>query len=385
MEKYSAYRDPGTGIQPFLTPVPPQESGSLATISKPLLYLIGIIRTALVLALAILYSLLVSGFCTLLSPVPPLRRILTFILSAAIFRLSLFAVGLYWIPVEVVRRKRGRFAKNEYWSPRAGDVIVSNWISWLEIVWLALRFNPLFVLPVAGPVEKAASPLSSPSRVALDRKRGTGSAAISLPHRNQTQVNRAEVLGFVEVSLLRMVSICGRVPPYGIKVPVSLFTIDEIRQRAKDSGRPVAMFPECTTSNGRGLLRFSNVLKGISAPVKDFNVFVMCVRIDPPTPLSPTLSLPIPSPILNPIPHIFTISSSILPYTMSIRLLAPSDSPNSATLTPNEIPSGLRKEDDALIEVCSILMSDIGRVKRTGMGWEEKSMFLEFYKGKGRQ
>ncbi|KAL5527438.1 hypothetical protein ACEPAG_6229 [Sanghuangporus baumii] len=384
MEKYSAYRDPGTGIQPFLTPVPPQESGSLVTILKPLLYFIGIIRTALVLALAILYSLLVHGFCTLLSPIPPLRRALTFILSAAICRLSLFAVGVYWIPVEVVRRKRGRFAKNEYWSPRAGDLIVSNWISWLEIVWLALRFNPLFVLPIASPVEKAALSLGSPSRVAPDRKTGTGSAAFSLPHRNQSQVNRAEVLGFIEVSLLRMVSICGRVPPYGIKVPMSLLTIDEVRQRAKDSGRPLAMFPECTTSNGRGLLRFSNILKGISVPVKDFNVFVMCIRIDPPTTLSPTLSLPIPSAVLNPITHIFTISSSILPHTISIRLLAPSDSPNSATSTPDDIPSGLRKEDDVLIEVCSNLMSDIGRMKRTGMGWEEKSMFIEFYKRKGR-
>ena len=37
---------------------------------------------------------------------------------------------------------------------------------------------------------------------------------------------------------------------------------------------------------------------------------------------------------------------------------------------------------DVLTEVCAVLMSDLGRIKRTGMGWEDKSTFLDFYIGK---
>jgi hypothetical protein len=35
----------------------------------------------------------------------------------------------------------------ETWSPDAGDIIVSNWASWIEILWLAFRYDhPSFVL-----------------------------------------------------------------------------------------------------------------------------------------------------------------------------------------------------------------------------------------------
>jgi hypothetical protein len=40
------------------------------------------------------------------------------------------------------------------------------------------------------------------------------------------------------------------------------------------------VFPECTTSNGRGLLRFADAFKGLTSdiPVRGWNVWVMCVR-----------------------------------------------------------------------------------------------------------
>lgn len=33
-----------------------------------------------------------------------------------------------------------RISVREKWHPKAGDVIITNWISWLEIVWLAFRY-----------------------------------------------------------------------------------------------------------------------------------------------------------------------------------------------------------------------------------------------------
>jgi hypothetical protein len=55
----------------------------------------------------------------------------------------------------------------------------------------------------------------------------------------------------------------------------SVRSLEDIRSRAD---RPIVVFPECTTSNGRGLLRFAEVFKEYSVPTKHFSVFVMCVR-----------------------------------------------------------------------------------------------------------
>lgn len=34
--------------------------------------------------------------------------------------------------------RRGDVCKST-WNPKAGDVIVTNWVSWIELVWLAVR------------------------------------------------------------------------------------------------------------------------------------------------------------------------------------------------------------------------------------------------------
>ena len=55
----------------------------------------------------------------------------------------------------------------------------------------------------------------------------------------------------------------------------SYTSLEDIRKSAE---RPVVVFPECTTSNGRGLLRFARVFEGYNVPLKKCNVFVMCTR-----------------------------------------------------------------------------------------------------------
>lgn len=108
------------------------------------------------------------------------------------------------------------------------------------------------------------------------RKTGTGSANIasSIPTAFRSQ---APILGFQQVSLLRMILLTGRVPPYSESLEIK--SLEQIR---KEAGRPVVLFPECTTSNGRSLLKFSNVFeregRPIDVPVKGYKVFVMCVR-----------------------------------------------------------------------------------------------------------
>ncbi|KAI0269167.1 hypothetical protein BC834DRAFT_932181 [Gloeopeniophorella convolvens] len=369
MEKYSAFRDPGTGIQPFLTPVPPSEPSTVAKIALPFAYGLGAIRVAVIAILATIHLVLVSGVCVLLIPIPPLHRFISWVLTALLSRLSLLVLGLWWIPVEQVTRKRGYAA--EKWRPGSGDLIVSNWASWIEVLWLAFRFDPIFALPVSASSVQQPEP-SSQAR-SPGRRTGTGSAAISTP--GTTSLQPVDIVGFRRASLLRMITFTGRTP--FVASAGNFSSLEEIRRSAN---RPVVVFPECTTSNGRGLLRFAEVFKDRAVPVSGYKVFVMCVRYDPPNALSPTLSHSIPS-ILNPLPHIMSLVSTITPLNISIRLLPPAESPSSSSFMASEIIPGDVGED-TLSAVCAGLISQLGRMKKTNMGWENKVLFLNLYREK---
>ncbi|KAH9045596.1 hypothetical protein EDB85DRAFT_1907523 [Lactarius pseudohatsudake] len=374
MEKYSAFRDPGTGIQPFLTPVPPLGSSTPLKIALPFLYVAGAVRTALVVAVAALYGVLVSGACTLLIPIPPIHNVVSYVLTALLSRLTLLILGIWWIPVEKVSRKRGRSTESrESWRPGAGDLIVSNWSSWIEILWLAFRFDPIFVLPVSSTLVEQHD--ASPETGVAGRKTGTGSAAISSPVRRVAR--RADIVGFRKTSLLRMITSTGKMPLDASSSNYS--SLEEIRRKAS---RPLVVFPECTTSNGRGLLRFAEVFKDRAVPVKGYKVFIMCVRYDPPTVLSPTLSHSIPS-ALNPLLHVFALASTFKPLTMSIRLLPPAESPSSPLFMASEVVSG-DVGADTLSAACAGLISQLGKLKKMSLSWEDKVYFLRLYREKQR-
>ena len=93
------------------------------------------------------------------------------------------------------------------------------------------------------------------------------------------------------------------------------------------------------------------------------------------------MSHSIPSSTLNPIPHFFALTTSLVPFTMSIRLLSSADSPSSGSFLASEFLAD-SKRDDYLTEACASLIGHIGKMKRVGFGWEDKAAFLEFYKSK---
>ena len=134
------------------------------------------------------------------------------------------------------------------------------------------RLNPIFVLPIseAVPEHHASSRSSTPIKRTPGRGTGTGSANIQSP--STATVPRIPILGFQIVSLFKMITLAGHVPPFHISPKKS--TLEEIRRTAS---RPIVVFPECTTSNGRGLLRFADIFHQ-DVPVKKYQVFIACVR-----------------------------------------------------------------------------------------------------------
>ncbi|KAI0049631.1 hypothetical protein FA95DRAFT_1556724 [Auriscalpium vulgare] len=269
-------------------------------------------------------------------------------------------------------RRPGTVIK-ESWSPIAGDVIVSNWVSWAEILWLAFRFNPIYVMPVTEPQTSATTQSSSPISRTPGRRTGTGSAAVAPAHRSSTP--RAQVLGFCRVSLLFILRHTGQGPLLSTKSGYT--SLEEIRRGAD---RPLVIFPECTTSNGRALLRFADIFLEKSVPSKNYNVLVMCIRYDPPTSLAPTLTLSIPTKF-NPLAHIFAVASGLKPLTASIRLLAPSEGPSAPTFLASEVISGDVGED-TLSAACAGLIAQLGKFKKVNFGWEDKVAFLDLYRQK---
>ncbi|KAJ6599158.1 hypothetical protein DFH09DRAFT_902285 [Mycena vulgaris] len=376
MEKYSAYRDPGTGVQPFLPLVPPPPH-FLAKLSLPLALLVGVVRTALVLVLLLAHLILVGGLSFIFIPVPPIHRRVTHILTAIIARLALLTLGLFWISVDNVTRKRGRGAKDiETWSPRAGDIIVSNWVSWIEILWLAFRFNPIFVLPVTATLPSPPTPPLTSESISHTPGRRTGTGSANITAANRAPTARIPMVGVCQVSLLSALRFTGRAPPFATGPYQSL---EDIRRNA---GRPLVVFPECTTSNGRALLHFADVFLE-KVPVRGYNVFVMCVRYDPPTRFAATLAHTIPT-ALNPLSHVFSVAMSLAPQAVSIRLLAPSESPSSQLFLASEVLTG-SNEADPLADTCAALIAQIGKMKRTGMGWEDKISFLNLFHSKKKR
>ena len=137
------------------------------------------------------------------------------------------------------------------------------------------RFNPIFVLPVCETLDvPSVTPTSTPLSRTPGRRTGTGSAALSSPPAgSRAPTPRVPIAGFRRVGLLRMLAAAGHLPLLaGAAKPVPL---EEIRASAD---RPVVVFPEGTTSNGRALLRFAEVFAGVKLPVMKYKVFVMCVR-----------------------------------------------------------------------------------------------------------
>lgn len=207
------------------------------------------------------------------------------------------------------------------------------------------------------------------------RSTGTGSASILLP----SSTSKCE--GYVSVSALSLLARTGALPPTQEDVSGKVYkTLADAR---KASTGPVLLFPEATTSNGRAVLRFG---EGVLAEEvgKEGIVWIKFTRHAVPTALLPGATCPIPAAGAHLLSFVATLP---LPRSMAVRTLHPSAAPSSPSFLPSEVlasqPGGLAaaKDEKAVWrEACGIVLAETGRVRRVpGMGWVEKTSFLEYY------
>ncbi|KAG1243571.1 hypothetical protein G6F68_015777 [Rhizopus microsporus] len=121
-------------------------------------------------------------------------------------------MGFFHIKTETVsiRKSRGNIKSG---SVKDGDIIISNWTSYVDILYLAYKFNPVF----------------------------------TQVYSNTTQVKK--------ISLWQAIRSVNQIPP---ATPTStVYDIKELSLKAKEQGwGPIVIFPEGTTTNGRALLKF---------------------------------------------------------------------------------------------------------------------------------
>jgi hypothetical protein len=80
----------------------------------------------------------------------------------------------------------------------------------------------------------------------------------------------------------------------------------------------------------------------------------------------------------------FSVAMSLAPQSVSIRLLAPSESPSSQLFLASDVLTG-SNEADPLADSCAALIAQIGKMKRTGLGWEDKELFLNLFHTKKKK
>ncbi|KAI9028692.1 hypothetical protein DFJ74DRAFT_659735 [Hyaloraphidium curvatum] len=230
MEKFGAFRDSGTGIAPFLVVKPARvdRDAASAVLAGLRDYLVGsllLFPLRLVLLLLGLLIMLIGDLLSLLFGVLGASaawgsRRAFYVIGA---RIVLFAMGFHYIPFEVVSTRKGRrdasAPAEDLRAPpiTSSTLLVVNHSSYVDLFYLAYAFTPSYYLYPSGTGKETVVPRTFWKALALV---ATDPSAL-----------------------------------WAAKPTEQRFELSEVRAQLWSAG-PLALFPEATTTNGKGLLRF---------------------------------------------------------------------------------------------------------------------------------
>ncbi|KAI7818294.1 hypothetical protein BC939DRAFT_463527 [Gamsiella multidivaricata] len=354
MEKFSRWRDQGTGIQPFLPPVPANADHSpiekvitaILIVVKPIT---GAVKFVVVCALAlVLVTLETLGL--VLSPFGPVQKLYHRLISTIFVRMILVLLGFFWIKHEVVTLKRGRSAgtnKAQSLNRKAtasGDLIICNWSSYIDILYLVFRYDPVF-----------------------------------------TQIYPA-TLTVRQISFWEALRLSGSYPesspPEGVE---TLPILDFVKAMHKKGAGPVVVFPEGTTTNNRAILKFVPIFTKCSVPETSINIGVLALKYDYHK-FAPTFTVGLDNSYR--LGHLFRMCAQLY-NTLSVKSLAPEESPSNAhfsaidglSSTPSGAAMGVIEpvEEDPLGGVIINLMGRMTRFRKLGLNVQDKADFLDYF------
>ncbi|KAL0476854.1 lysophosphatidic acid:oleoyl-CoA acyltransferase vps66 [Acrasis kona] len=329
MEKYKKWTDASTGINPFVPykkklnkSVPALEKFLIAPIRliliSPILFLIKLILISIVLTTISLLSFVV-GFIPLSFIRRPLDRYIQLLGSRTVLAL----LGFYNISTATVNSK-GRTQESSFGdvlqSFPSGDLIVSNHMSYTDILYYSFRHAPTFATVVKG---------EGRSKYMVVRQTFIGALLRTM--------FQTDLSGYKKERLL------------------------DVIKHAKDNKLgPVVLFPEATTSNGFSTLKYqSNLFDGLDKDEK-LTLFVCAIKYEYSN-FNPAFHLE------NFWSHFYHLCSQIQ-NTMSVR---------TVKFTADE-----NKELKSSISVADQLRTFISTAQRTKLvasSIEDKESFLKYW------
>ncbi|KAM5442462.1 Lysophosphatidic acid:oleoyl-CoA acyltransferase 1 [Microsporum ferrugineum] len=313
MEKYSQFRDRASGIAPFLPVV-----GHSPTISLLFHAFLFVVRFPLLISACIFY------FCVLQwLPIGSLGN-----------KVSLWTIlgipGIWWVDLQIEGVKRGSLAKHQHTRlPGPGTVIASSFTSPVDVLYLAAIFNPIFTA--------------------------------SYPSTQKVK----------QISLLQAIARAFAppepTPPHASKA--DLTDISTLIKRYPNSC--VVVFPECTTTNGKGILELS---PSLCSALSSTRIFPVNLRYEP-------------ADITTPIPgsYVRFIWNLLSKPTHFIRVrIAESVQRGSAVDVPLQSLRGdsdvtLDLDQQKLLFLVGDSLARLGRVKRVGLGVRQKQEFVRMW------
>ncbi|RJE17877.1 hypothetical protein PHISCL_09788 [Aspergillus sclerotialis] len=228
MEKFSQFRDRGSGIAPFL-PIPAPSAG----FQLPLRFFLFFFRLPLFVFVCFAYFVVLQWL-----PIGSLGK-----------KASLWCIlgvpSIWWIDLQVDGVRKGSLSKQQKARlPGPGSVIASSFTSPIDAVYLAAIFDPIFTA--------------------------------SYPNTRRVE----------QISLLQAI-LRSFAPPQVSPLPnARMVDISTLLDRYPNN--PIVLFPECTTTNSRGVLPLSMSLTTVPSKTKIFPVSLRYTPVDVVTPLPGT-------------------------------------------------------------------------------------------------
>ncbi|ETV73493.1 hypothetical protein H257_11618 [Aphanomyces astaci] len=236
MEKYSRWSDLTTGINPFVPP--PHQLPANAILRWTQVFFGGILALLrwILLFPLVLGLVLLSAVHTILDHVPFLGRVIHRATDWIVLGLILVVTTIF-IKDEAANARRLGLLTPGTKPPalggiKAGDVIVANHSSVLDILYFGFRYSPVFVFPCASDASK----------------------------------NLVQTFGLLGAFAQAMAP-----PLTSLTRPVKL---QDVLRRTSS---PVVVFPEGTRSNGKAVLTFLPILDSLPPPTR---VHLVAIRYE---------------------------------------------------------------------------------------------------------
>ncbi|KAJ2547178.1 Vacuolar protein sorting protein vps66 [Coemansia sp. RSA 1933] len=339
MEKYSKWRDQGTGIQPFLQPVPArsEQQGLKRILNAAKQYIVGpvvaVVRLALLGALATVDAATATVGSLII--VPSIRRAWTRCTRSVWARVALLVIGFYSVDTKTMSLLKGRRDTRKKSTKKAvkqsgvqsGDIIVANHVSYVDVLYLVAKYAPLFVeLDNATMNARPVSPWT----------------ALRAPAKMTPALLQAK----------------------------DARPLKSITEEARAANRgPVVIFPENATTNGRALLHLLPVFGEYGNLDEKANIHIMAFKY-PFQSFSPAYS------VGNQAAHLFNMCCQVY-NSLTVRMLEPDEAPRIA-----DSPMFCDSEDAEPIELDDDVgekLLQLSRLRMTKMTAMDKRDFLSFY------